>query len=38
MVGGGKTMNVDEEDWAGWVTEMAVTVTLKLAETKGGAT
>ena len=38
ILGGGMTLNVEEEVWVGWATEVPVTVTLKLAETDAGAT
>jgi hypothetical protein len=36
-LGGGMTKNVDEAVWVVWATEVAVTVTLKLAEIDAGA-
>ena len=37
ILGGGMMKNGDEADWVVWSTEVAVTVTLKLAETAAGA-
>jgi hypothetical protein len=38
ILSGGMTLKVDAPVWRGWATEVAVTVTLKLAETDAGAT
>ena len=37
ILGGGMTKNVEEAYWVVWTVEVAVTVTLKLAETDAGA-